>query len=336
MLRGVAALVADAQSLAVCVESVGSPSAPWKAARARGARVQAVYEVDTACMGSDNVAMARFVFCTTNATACGAACEIRVPGMLRCSFSHHNKVLSCEFMFDIMSLMQQLQCASTVPALEQQQSGAGANSVGALGAGPAGVPYVVPIVANTLPMACGASSEARAITTATAPFGLVHVNSAWVQLCGYGAEEVQGCSLGCLQGPSTDQHQIANLMASVRTGHPASMTVTNYRKNGTPFQNYVRVFPLSSAAGCADTTHYMAVLEEIPFVTMEPPPFVRPFPAAGSEEAQRRGAAAAGAEKAAGLRTASNAAAAADAEAHAREAGVMSAGGGGDAFVARQ
>jgi len=334
-LRGVAALVADAQSLAVCVESVGSPSTPWKAARARGARVQAVYEVDTACMGSDNVAMARFVFCTTNATACGAACECRVPGMLRCSFSNQNKVLTCEFMFDIMSLMQQLQCASTPPALEAPLGSAGGapGSMGVLGAGPAGAPYEVPIVANTLPMACGASSEARAITTATAPFGLVHVNSAWVQLCGYGADEVQGCSLGCLQGPSTDQHQIANLMASVRTGHPASMTVTNYRKNGTPFQNYVRVFPLSSAAGCADTTHYMAVLEEIPFATMEPPPFVRPFPAPGSDEAQRRGAAAA--EKAAGLGTAANAsAAAADAEAHAREAAMPV--GSSDVFGAQQ
>jgi len=283
-LRGVAALVADAQSLAVCVEAIGAPSAKRKAARARGARVQAAYEVDTACMSSsaDNVAMARFVFCTTNAAACGAACECRVPGMLRCSFSPQNKLLSCEFMFDIMSFMQQLQCASSSPAPRSEGEAAHA-----------GAAYEVPIVANTLEMACGVSAEARAVTSAVAPYAVVHANAAWSQLCGYGSDEVLGSSMGCLQGPSTDQHQVASLMAAVRCGHPASMTVTNYRKDGTPFQNYVRAFPLSSAAGCADTTHYLAVLEEIPFAAMEPAPILRAAAAEAAAHARTTNAGAA-------------------------------------------
>lgn len=230
--------------------------------------------MDTACLhAADDVVMARFVFCTTNATACGAACECRVPGMLRCQFSAQNKLVSCEFMFDIMSFMQQLQCAAGPPELMRRAPG---------GSSGGGLPHEVPIVANTLQMACAESSEARAITAARPPYPVVYVNARWTELCGYTLDEIRGGSLACLQGPSTDQRQVGALMRDLRRGHPASMTVTNYCKSGRPFQNYLRVFPLSSGGGggggvssSADPTHFLAVLEELPMASMEPVPHLQ-------------------------------------------------------------
>mmetsp|Transcript_51646 Transcript_51646/g.117606 ORF Transcript_51646/g.117606 Transcript_51646/m.117606 type:complete len:573 (-) Transcript_51646:417-2135(-) len=243
VLRGLDAFIADVRSEAICVESIGAPSPRWKAARARGERVSAQYALVDLAVAEDSL-MAKWVFATRNAVSAGAECECRLDGMLRCTFTPQNKILSAEFSFDVMALMQQLQCAAT-PADSMVQS-------------------EVPIVPNTLQMASLQSQECRVITSARPPYQIVQANPAWTQLCGYASEEVEGRNLGIMQGPATDRAAVARFMADVHAGRPAAMTVTNYKKDGRPFDNYVRVYPLSSSMGSSGVTHLMALLEELP------------------------------------------------------------------------
>lgn len=186
-----------------------------------GFQVVASYTVEDAdLLMSGNVVMAKWNFGTRNAVASGAEYECSFQGMLRCSFTEQNKVSSCEFMFDVMSFMQQLQyVASPSPRAA--------------------------IVANTLQMALGASDEARVITAAHAPFPIIYVNGPWSQLCGYSQDECVGQNLSILQGPATDRHEVAHFMRDVWAGRSSSMTVTNYCKTGRPFN----VQPLGEGQG---------------------------------------------------------------------------------------
>jgi PAS domain-containing protein len=275
LVKGIDEFIADVKSLHICIESIGAPSKGWKEARARGEKVNAVYAVnDEDIIMSGDILMSRYRFGTQNATQCGAECECQVYGMLRIKYTDQNKIISCEFMFDVMSFMQVLQHASC-PSAE------------------------MPIVPNTITMAQGPSSEARVITCNQPGNPIVHVNAAWTKLCGYTQEESEGRSLALLQGPNTDAETVNKLMEDVSQGHPSSMTVTNYDKNGDPFtvrmplcsreificrhthltypspfpspvlffaQNFLRIYPLSSnkSSTPGQTSHFLGVLEDIP------------------------------------------------------------------------
>ena len=244
VLRGLDAVVRDARSLALCVEAIGAPAPAWKEARARGERIVASYDLDTIDMLlTGDEGMARWVFATRNGVACGAAGECRLHGMLRCSFTPENRLASVEFMFDVMTFMQQMHRASGGEATKAS--------------------VVVP---NTFKMATAPSDEARVVTAAQHPFPVVFVNGAWSRLCGYTEEESTGRTCGeLLQGPDTDKAEIARVMADVKQGLPAAVTVTNYTKTGRPFHNFLRIFPLAGGEKSSEMSHCLAVLEEIPF-----------------------------------------------------------------------
>ena len=103
--------------------------------------------------------------------------------------------------------------------------------------------------------------------------------------------------------------QVAHLMRDVRAGRPSSMTTVNYHKSGRPFQvrnttlhcdktphvsfpchnlpspfpfllylqNFLRVYPLTSSQAASEITHFLAVLEELPFLPGPPPPAIGSF-----------------------------------------------------------
>ena len=92
---------------------------------------------DDDIVASDNVVMMRWVFATRNAVSNGAAYECRLNGMLFCTFAQSRKIISCEFVFDVLGFMQQLQTASGGPGMSPSS-----------------------IVANTFQMALAESEEA--------------------------------------------------------------------------------------------------------------------------------------------------------------------------------
>lgn len=107
------------------------------------------------------------------------------------------------------------------------------------------------------------NSDPRAIvvTEAQAPFRIVDVNDAWVDLCGYTREEVRNHSLKMIQGPATRNTAIKTMMNQLLAGQETSSLLTNYTKTGRKFYNRVRAGPLFNAN--ETVTHFVGILEEV-------------------------------------------------------------------------
>merc|ERR1712130_1087146 len=86
--------------------------------------------------------------------------------------------------------------------------------------------------------------RAIVVTESSAPFRIMHVNSAWEGLCGWTREESYGKTLSLLQGRETDVCAVTSLINSLLQGEQAGIVVTNYTKEGRRFRNHLRVGPM--------------------------------------------------------------------------------------------
>jgi PAS domain S-box-containing protein len=90
---------------------------------------------------------------------------------------------------------------------------------------------------------------------------IVYVNNAFERQTGYTAEEVIGRSPRLLQGPATQRSELDRIRQALESDHPVRAQLTNYRKNGEPFQVEIDVVPVIGPE--ARTTHYVAVQRDI-------------------------------------------------------------------------
>ena len=128
---------------------------------------------------------------------------------------------------------------------------------------------------RTLEDALRPSKRAIVVTEPRMPFNVVDVNKAWEDLCGYKYTECHGRSLGSLiKGPRTDPLTVTALINQLLRGEDATAIITNYTKDGRPFQNRLRVGPLyttshssqNSLIGPAsnqEVSHFVGILEEV-------------------------------------------------------------------------
>ncbi|CAN0258208.1 unnamed protein product [Hapterophycus canaliculatus] len=180
--------------------------------------------------------MCSFTLRTTNAVEHGARREWLCRGMLSAKFSPGSaKLVAAEHVFDVTSLMQQLQ------KVIGEEKG-------------------MPIVPNTPGGACQPSREARVIMTATPPFTVVRCNESWTKLCGYSQESIQGQTLKAIQGPCTDAKALVALKKEIQSGRATSSLLLNYKRDGSMFLNYLRVYPLVGDSQ-GTITHFLGVLQ---------------------------------------------------------------------------
>lgn len=78
---------------------------------------------------------------------------------------------------------------------------------------------------------------------------MVFCSPGFLQMVGYDSSELVGRNCRMLQGPDTEQDAVAVLRKAVAEGRPATVTLTNYRKDGSAFRNCVHVVPIRDAAG---------------------------------------------------------------------------------------
>lgn len=78
---------------------------------------------------------------------------------------------------------------------------------------------------------------------------IVWVNSAFERMTGFAADEVLGRNPRFLQGGDTDQPGIAELREALAAGRPASVTLRNYRADGSMFWNALRVDAVEADGG---------------------------------------------------------------------------------------
>lgn len=78
---------------------------------------------------------------------------------------------------------------------------------------------------------------------------IVACNDAFVQLTGYGREEILGQNCRFLRGERTEPEQTAMLREAIAAPRPVMVELINYRKDGTTFRNAVMVAPLFDDEG---------------------------------------------------------------------------------------
>jgi len=87
------------------------------------------------------------------------------------------------------------------------------------------------------------------------------VNPAFTATTGYSAEESVGRNCRFLQGPGTDRDTVTELRDALAAGRHATVTLLNYRKDGTPFWNQLAMSPVHDAAGTL--THFIGVQTDV-------------------------------------------------------------------------
>ncbi|MFB0613109.1 LuxR C-terminal-related transcriptional regulator [Aurantiacibacter poecillastricola] len=73
---------------------------------------------------------------------------------------------------------------------------------------------------------------------------LIACNHAFVELTGYGEDEILGRNCRFLAGPGTEPWLTETIRKGVRDRKPVMVEILNYKKDGTPFRNAVVVAPI--------------------------------------------------------------------------------------------
>ncbi|MBD1847680.1 PAS domain-containing protein [Cyanobacteria bacterium FACHB-63] len=78
---------------------------------------------------------------------------------------------------------------------------------------------------------------------------IIYANPAFSKLAGYQPEEVVGSNCRFLQGPGTDREVVAQIREAITQQQEFQATLLNYRKDGQPFWNELKIAPIRSDAG---------------------------------------------------------------------------------------
>ena len=182
---------------------------------------------------------------TLDAQRHGARCEVALRGMYCARFvgggdataENPIKLLRLELAYDMQSFARTVEAAASAP---------------------------LPYAPNSLYDATFHDDpRAKVVTTARRPFVIANVNQAWLDLCGFGKDEVLGRTMSCIQGELTDKRAVESVHAAVAAGRAADMTLINYTSKGDAFLNYLRVFPLYADANPNQRpSNYLGILED--------------------------------------------------------------------------
>jgi PAS domain S-box-containing protein len=78
---------------------------------------------------------------------------------------------------------------------------------------------------------------------------IVYANAAFELITGYDREEILGRNCRFLQGEDRDQPEIERIRGALREHQPVTVTLRNYRKDGTLFYNRFSIRPLYDREG---------------------------------------------------------------------------------------
>ena len=90
---------------------------------------------------------------------------------------------------------------------------------------------------------------------------IVYVNGAFERMSGYSAADVIGRTPRLLQGPRTARAELDRLRAAIIAWESCRVAVTNYRKDGTPFDVEFDVVPVADETGWY--THWVSMQRDI-------------------------------------------------------------------------
>lgn len=108
----------------------------------------------------------------------------------------------------------------------------------------------VPRVSQELSEALSTLQQTFVVSDATRPdCPIMYASAGFFTMTGYSPKEVIGKNCRFLQGPETDQAEIAKIRDAVRIGKSFCGRLLNYKKDGTPFWNLLTVTPIRDEGG---------------------------------------------------------------------------------------
>lgn len=78
---------------------------------------------------------------------------------------------------------------------------------------------------------------------------MIYVSEAFERQTGYAPSEVVGRNCRFLQGRDTDPHAVEAIRQALRAQTVFAIDILNYRKDGTPFMNRLRIRPIFDPQG---------------------------------------------------------------------------------------
>jgi len=90
---------------------------------------------------------------------------------------------------------------------------------------------------------------------------IVYVNEAFERMTGFAASDVIGLTPRILQGPRSSRSELQRLRVALEAWTSCRICVTNYRKDGTPFDVEFEVVPVANDAGWY--THWVSIQREV-------------------------------------------------------------------------
>lgn len=108
----------------------------------------------------------------------------------------------------------------------------------------------VPRVSQDLKDALGSLQQTFVVSDATRKdCPILFASPGFFSMTGYSSKEVIGRNCRFLQGPDTDQNEVAKIREAVKTGNSFCGRLLNYKKDGTPFWNLLTVSPIKDDTG---------------------------------------------------------------------------------------
>lgn len=105
---------------------------------------------------------------------------------------------------------------------------------------------------------------ALVITTATRPNKIVHVNQAWVDLCGFSRQQAQGKTFAIIHGPETNTQEGAAMVRKCHeTLQPQQKVLVNYSATGERFLNRLTIGPLQLQQGSGPLEYMVGILQNV-------------------------------------------------------------------------
>jgi PAS domain S-box-containing protein len=92
-------------------------------------------------------------------------------------------------------------------------------------------------------------------------FPIIYVSPSFERLVGYSASEILGTSCRMVQGPGTDKETVRQIGEALREGKVFQGEILNYRKDGTPFWNFLRIAPIRDGTG--KVTHFVGTQSDV-------------------------------------------------------------------------
>nr|AML78154.1 putative LOV domain-containing protein [Philonotis fontana] len=90
---------------------------------------------------------------------------------------------------------------------------------------------------------------------------IVFASDVFCDLTGYSREEVVGRNCRFLQGPDTNPEDVQKIRQAIEEEQACTVKILNYRKDKTPFYNYLHVAPVRSCGG--KVAYYVGVQLEV-------------------------------------------------------------------------